>query len=119
MRLLGRIMETMESPPQPTSTDLPTSYDVVRIDDIRTGIHAVATSDKMDKESALQVTRLFHAMEMLLRHEINHRDGVIASLRADMHQQRIQAELDRFASRQIHEEAMLASTPSRSSKFKR
>jgi hypothetical protein len=88
----------------------------VRIDEIRSGIHSLATSEKMDKESALQITRLFHAMEMLLRHEINNREGVIASLRAEIAQSRLQSELDRISSRQLQEDA---STPRSSSKFRR
>lgn len=104
----------IQTPPETPKTQ---SYDVVRIDEIRTGINAIATSEKLDKESALQVTRLFHGMEMLLRHEINQRDGMIASLRAQLDQQRIQVELDRISSRQIIEDANTG-TP-RASKFRR
>ena len=111
-------MQTPHDIQTPPETPKPQLYEVLRIDDIRTGINALATSDKLDKESALQVTRLFHGMEMLIRHEINQRDGMIASLRAQLDQQRIQVELDRISSRQLIEEANASGTP-RTSKFRR
>ena len=37
------------------------------MDTIRRGVVDLATSERLDKESALHVTRLFHATEMLLR----------------------------------------------------
>ena len=106
---------TSETPPETPRGAHP--YDVLRIDDIRTGVHSLATSDKLDKESALQVTRLFHAMEMLIRHEITHRDDIVASLRSQLEQQRLRTELDRIATRQIHEEAVVT-TPRPSKKFR-
>ena len=96
----------------------PQTYNVLRIDEIREGINSIATSDKLDKESALQVTRLFHAMEMLIRHEINSRDGTIASLRAQLDQQRLQAELQRYSQSTTQDDAVMQ-TPRSSSRFRR
>ena len=75
--------------PPPMSTPL-------HIDDIRRSIMDLVTSDKLDKDAALQVTRLFHALEMLMRHECTTRDTHIARLKADAERQRVQHELDRL-----------------------
>ena len=110
----------VEIPPDspPDTTPRPTA-DATNLDDIRCAVHALAASDRLDKESALQVTRLFHAMEMLHRHAIAERDGDNAALRAEMNQQRLQTELDRLATRQLREDAVAAATPRMSSKFRR
>lgn len=84
------------------------------MEEIRTGMNALATSDQLDKESALQLTRLFHAMEMFMRQEITHRDGVIAALRAELAQLRTQTELDHLAMR--HEDAVTVAPTHRFSK---
>ena len=87
------------------------SFDVVPLEGLRNNIQTLSNSDKLDKESALHMTRLFHAMELLMTHEINIRDARIASLQHDIQEQRLRVEFDRIATRHIQEDAMMASTP--------
>ena len=99
-----------ESPPPKTPRN--------NLEEIRNGVMALATSDKMDKESALQVTRLFHSMEILLRHECNQRDATIASVQSEMERTRLQMELDRLANRRYSEDIQVP-TPRSKSRFSR
>ena len=61
---------------------------------IQAGVARLATSEKLDKGSALELMRLFHAMELLLRKECNHRDTTIAELRSEMTRVGLQHQLD-------------------------
>lgn len=63
------------------------------LEEIRRGIHDLATSEKLDKESALQLTRLFHSMELLLHHECNSRDTTITKLKNDLDRAQMQSQL--------------------------
>ena len=65
------------------------------IDAIRQAIVDLTASERLEKESALHVTRLFHAMEMLMRHECTERDRRIAAGAAELERVRLAAELDR------------------------
>ena len=85
--------------------------DVVPLEQIRREVETLSSSEKLDKEAALQMTRLFHSMELLMAHEINTRDSRIASLQHNLQEQRLRVELDRIATRQIQEGAMMVSTP--------
>ena len=78
---------------------------------IRRGVVELATSERLDKESALNVTRLFHAMEMLLRHECTERDKRIARVTAELDHLRMSTELDRLANRSFAPDPV--STPKR------
>lgn len=84
------------------------------IDSIRTGVNDLAASDKLDKESALSMTRLFHAMETLMRSECTWRDAHIAKLESEVERVRLQHELDRISNVQIQQQ--IESTPLRRSK---
>ena len=89
------------------------------IDAIRGGINALAESDRLDKDSALTMTRLFHALEMLMRHECSRRDAQISRLEAEIERGRIQHELDRIANANLHHQQTPAeSTPLRRSRSK-
>ena len=105
----------VEIPPDSPSETFPmlsaAASDVVPLERIRKEVETLSNSDRLDKEGALQMTRLFHAMELYMTHEINTRDARIASLHHDIHEQRLRVELDRIATRQIQEDAMMASTP--------
>jgi hypothetical protein len=83
------------------------------VDDVRSLLESLTASDKLDKDAALQITRLFHAMELIFNRECNARDSKIAKLEADVIQQRLQTELDRLATRHIHEKNELLDTPGR------
>jgi hypothetical protein len=67
------------------------------IDTIRNGVNELAASDRLDKDSALAMTKLFHAMETLMRHECTCRDAQIVMMNGDMERARIQYELDRLS----------------------
>ena len=83
----------------------------VDIEDVREFVETLTASEKVDKESALQITRLFHTMELIHNREINVRDAQIAKMESDLTQQRLQTELDRLATRHIHEKNELLETP--------
>lgn len=74
----------------------PSRPSVTDLEDIRRGIEAVVTSDKLDKESALVVTGLFHMMESLMRYECNLRDRKLLELRGALELERVRAELARL-----------------------
>ena len=69
---------------------------------IRRGITALAESSALDKDSALSMTRLFHAMEMLMRHECARRDATVCRLESELERSRIQHELDRVSNAHHH-----------------
>lgn len=71
------------------------------IEPIREEINKLAGSDKLDKDSALTMTRLFHSMETLMRHECTQRDARISRMECEIERTRIQHELDRFANTQF------------------
>lgn len=77
-------------------TDAPAS-----IDDVRRGVADLATSEALDKESALAVTRLFHAMEMLLRQACTDRDMRVAEKDAELHRLRLELELERTTAQAV------------------
>lgn len=99
-----------DSPPDPPHA-CATARDIVPLDTIRRDVQELSDSDKLDKETALRMMRLFHSMDLLLTHEINARDASLASLRHELQEQRLRVELDRIATRQIQGDAMMASTP--------
>ena len=97
--------------PPPENDDVTVASTCTCIDDIRRGVVKLATSDKLDKESALHVTRLFHGMEMLMRHECTERDKKIAEANNDLERLRIQVELDRISNRSLRDDTAVAATP--------
>lgn len=110
-------LEPAAAPPSPVVRPLPTSLSSACVfaspaipdapadlDAIRAGVVALAESEAMDKPTALQVTRLFHSMELLLRHEKHVRDRQIADLKNDLERTRLETELERFARRHTLEE---------------
>lgn len=83
--------------------EVSTSQDISfsNIETIREDVNQLAESEKLDKDSALTMTRLFHSMETLMRHECTLRDAQILRLQSEIERIRLQHELDRIASTQI------------------
>ena len=90
------------------------------IETIREEINKLAGSEKLDKDSALTMTRLFHSMETLMRHECTRRDAQISRMECEIERTRIQHELDRIANSQFLQQQQQAveSTPLRRAKSK-
>lgn len=90
------------------------------IEGIRGDVNQLAGSDKMDKDSALTMTRLFHSMETLMRHECTRRDAQISRMECEIERMRIQHELDRIANTQIlqQHQQVVESTPLRRARSK-
>ena len=78
---------------------------------IMTKANELAASDKLDKDSALAMTRLFHALETLLRHECANRDARISKMECDIERTHVQHELDRLTNAKIHQAQLLPSQP--------
>jgi hypothetical protein len=76
---------------------VPNESSFTDIETIRDEVNGLAGSEKMDKDSALTMTRLFHSMETLMRHECTRRDAQISRLECEIERARIQHELDRVA----------------------
>ena len=105
------------SRPSPIQVDEePTESVGGNIDSIRNGVNELAASDRLDKDSALAMTKLFHAMETLMRHECTCRDAQIAKMNGDIERARIQHELDRVSNVQIHQQQQVDVTPLRRGK---
>lgn len=100
-----------DSPMESSFTQVAALPDVVPLERLRSDIEKLSNSDKLDKDAALQMTRLFHAMEMYMKTELNACALRIASLQHELQEQRLRVELDRLATRHIQEEAIMASTP--------
>lgn len=89
--------------PSPVVVDEVVASELVGdVDVIRRGVTALAESSALDKESALSMTRLFHAMEMLMRHECARRDAMVCKLESELERSRIQHELDRVSNAHHH-----------------
>lgn len=90
------------------------------IESIREEVNNLAGSEKLDKDSALTMTRLFHSMETLMRHECTRRDAQISRMECEIERTRIQHELDRIANSQFlqQQQQMVESTPLRRTKSK-
>ena len=90
------------------------------IETIREEVNNLAGSEKLDKDSALTMTRLFHSMETLMRHECTRRDAQISRMECEIERTRIQHELDRIANTQFlqQQQQMVESTPLRRAKSK-
>ncbi len=103
--------ETRSFPNEPSFTDIET---------IREEINKLAGSEKLDKDSALTMTRLFHSMETLMRHECTRRDAQISRMECEIERTRIQHELDRIANSQFlqQQQQVVESTPLRRGKSK-
>lgn len=96
---------------EPTFTDIET---------VREEINKLAGSEKLDKDSALTLTRLFHSMETLMRHECTRRDAQISRMECEIERTRIQHELDRIANSQLlqQQQQVVESTPLRRARSK-
>ena len=103
--------ETPSFSNEPSFTDIET---------IREEINKLAGSEKLDKDSALTMTRLFHSMETLMRHECTRRDAQISRMECEIERTRIQHELDRIANSQFlqQQQQVVESTPLRRAKSK-
>ena len=111
------------SPVQVERDETPTtlvSVPMLDIETIRHGINTLAGSDRLDKDSALTMTRLFHSMETLMRHECTRRDAQISRTECELERARIQHELDRIANNHIHQQQPhpVESTPLRRGRSK-
>lgn len=71
------------------------------LEGIKRQIAEICNSDVMDKPTSLSVTRLFHAMEVLLRHECEVRERQRVDAVAALEHSRLEAELDRLGRRKI------------------
>lgn len=109
------------SPIQVSDAPMP-SYEtsLADIETIREEVNQLAGSDKLDKDSALTMTRLFHSMETLMRHECTKRDAQISRMECEIERTRIQHELDRIANTQIiqQQQQVVESTPLRRARSK-
>lgn len=74
------------------------------------------TLEVLDKETALKITRLFHAMETLLFQECKDRDERLLDIKASLDRERLQTELDRLARRHTLDELHSNETPLRRTK---
>lgn len=102
------------SPVQVERNDTPTTLvpvTMIDVETIRGGINFLAESDRLDKDSALTMTRLFHSLETLMRHECTRRDAHISRMECELERVRIQHELDRIANVQIHKQQHSAVEP--------
>lgn len=63
------------------------------LDEVRQQVVALVSTEALDKEAALTVTRLFHTMETLLRHECAVRDRKIADGENLLERERLQMRL--------------------------
>lgn len=100
-----------DSPTEFSFTQSAAPPDILPLERLRSNIEKLSNSEKLDKDSALQMTRLFHAMELYMKTELNACALRIASLEHQLQEQRLRVEFDRLATRHIQEEAMMASTP--------
>jgi hypothetical protein len=66
------------------------------LEGVRRQVHALASSQDLDKPAALTVLRLFHAMETLLRHECAARDRALHDALHALKRERLHAELERL-----------------------
>lgn len=80
----------------------PVPYMVAELETIRRRVDALAASDKLDKESALQVTGLFHSMESLLCYECNIRDRRLLELKSSLELAQVKEELAHAARQCTH-----------------
>ena len=90
-------------PPEPAAEEglPPPRYE---LEQLRREIFELAASDTLDKGAALAVTRLFHAMETLLRHECAERERRLSRALNDIEQMRLHNELERLARRHTLDE---------------
>ena len=91
-----------EEPPPPPQPAAPTEAlppPRYELEELRREIFELAASDTLDKGAALAVTRLFHAMETLLRHECAERERRLSRALNDIEQMRLHNELERLARR--------------------
>lgn len=111
------------SPPgSPTPSSLPPSLPPPhsKLDAIREQVFALASSETLDKGSALTVTRLFHEMETLLRHECSERDRRLRDVTNELERQKLQREVERLGRQHtLHEShsAQALVEPRRRSRF--
>lgn len=99
--------ESFARAPAPEPAEVPP----VDLDEVRRGVLDLAASDQLDKASALAVTRLFHAMETLLKHECTTRDRALAETRNELERTMLQNELDRMARRRTLDEQQIVGEP--------
>jgi hypothetical protein len=70
------------------------------LEEVRAAVAHIASSQAVDKDTALEITRLFHATEVLLLHECRTRDAALADAHSLLERQRMESELDRLARRE-------------------
>lgn len=109
--------DTPSQRPSPVQVSDESSF--IDIETIREEVNNLAGSEKLDKDSALTMTRLFHSMETLMRHECTRRDAQISRLECEIERTRIQHELDRITNNQlIQQQKVIESTPLRRARSK-
>ena len=72
--------------------------------DIKRELEHICNSDAVSKETALSLTRLFHATETLMRHECTSRERALDNAIAAIERDRLENELDRFARKKTLED---------------
>lgn len=82
-------MEESADVPSPSRTPAPcraspSGPPPVQLDDVRVGVESLANSEPISKDAALEIFRLFHAMEMLMRYECTQRERRIAELQSQL-----------------------------------
>lgn len=101
---MEHLPQPLELPPDtPDEKESQKTHESDSLASIREKVEHLSNSEKLDKESALQMMRLFHAMELLFHQEVTARDASIAALRHEVHENRMRTEVDRIATRQIQE----------------
>ena len=96
-------MAQFTSPPRVFSSTTPSTSDEEERRAIRQGFDRLAESDGLDKVHALELTRLFHAMETVVQRSAHAREREVAELKAELEMARLRSELDRLARRQTME----------------
>ena len=81
-------METEETP-------VPSPRGLTR-DDVQQRVEELVATDGLDKSAALTVTRLFHAMDLLLERAKHERDSEVQRLQGELEHAQLQSELDRL-----------------------
>tara|TARA_B110001450_G_scaffold254335_1_gene279493 strand:- start:1572 stop:1940 length:369 start_codon:yes stop_codon:yes gene_type:complete len=81
-----------------------------RVQEIQASLRTIASSESMDKATALAVTELFHEMETLFREECARRDHQMLQITMDSERQRLEVEMDRMARRHVIDQQQLQGT---------
>lgn len=83
----------METPsPAPSPRNVP----VLSRDEVQHRVEDLVSGEGLDKTTALTVTRLFHAMDLLLERAKHDRDSEVQKLKSEIEHAQLQNQLDRL-----------------------